>query len=123
MVHRAPWSLLLVFCLLWQTLAFAGPAVSQWEAGGAAGDVKHQLLHLSGQPHHHHHGEGVHHDDSPESLQHLHVDCLSSATFILPASPITGAIDAPHDPVPVFSGRTLPHPFLEGLRKPPRPLA
>lgn len=118
--HQNACSLLLVFCLIWQTLAFSGPALAHWEDAGAASDVSHKLLHLSGQPHHHHE-DGVHLDDSPESIQHLHADCVSSTTFIPPGAASALLFDSPHDPLPAFSGGPLPHPFLEGLRRPPRP--
>ena len=84
MKNRGVLSLLLMICLIWQQLVFAGqfPAHAATESDEA---VAHELLHLTTQPHHHH-DDAIHLDDSQESVQHLQGDCLSSASVILPDS-------------------------------------
>lgn len=87
--------------------------------------LTHAAMHWNEQAHHHHNdGDGsFHQDNSDESIQHIQVDGWLSAAS-LPARDLSPDLavtpSAAHDPSP---GPAPPVPFLEGLKRPPRPAA
>lgn len=111
-------SFLLILCVCWQSLAYAGMdvAVSDQE------EQVHAMLHFEGQAHHHngHDGE-FHQDDSPASVQHVTNDACVFAPALL--------IDAVQPVLTVSSDRPVdacstepPMPFLNGPERPPKTL-
>lgn len=116
--------LLLIAMLPWHHLAWAAAAHADHD-GDRAG---HALAHWSGEAHHHHdadHDHGDHQDqddDALESLQHM---VQTSAHFHAPAvlpPVIDCSVLPPDQPAPEgLSLRKHSGPFLEGLRRPPRP--
>jgi hypothetical protein len=111
-------------------------AMLPWQAAGWAASVlsdinsaeqRHMAAHWAGEAHHHHHdahdddGDGLHHDDSEESLRHaIQSDAHLNAVAVVPdvlgwlsPSPLASVPDA----LPSLPG---PSPFLEGPRRPPR---
>lgn len=114
-------SILLVFCVCWQSLAHAGLGV--WAAEGE--EVVHALLHFDGSAHHHNvhddHDAGFHQDDSDESTEHVMSDACLSAPALLTAAvlPVLRVGSAP----PVIAHPTEPpQPFLSGPERPPQSL-
>jgi hypothetical protein len=115
-------TLLLIFCLCWQSLAQAGSAVALADAA----ELEHAVMHFHGEAHHHHDDHGgtsaVHQDDSAASTQHLLDDACTNAPALMPSVAMPLAPPVPHllsaaDTPPVGS------PFLGGLERPPRPHA
>ena len=82
-------------------------------------DLEHAVMHWQQEGHHHHDSGDYHVDDSDESTRHLMAD-HAGASAMLPATDLrffrqdTGT----HA---LLSARTSPHPYLEGLLRPPRP--
>ena len=102
--------------VFWQALAVAG----QMPVFASQEELEHAAMHLQEAAHHHHHDDGaVELDESSDSKLHMMADGMPSAaleafTLCIPAadwgnSPPSAAIDS-----------ILPHPILEGLRRPPR---
>ena len=114
-------SLLLAICLFWQTLAFAGLGHGIASSAQAADRDGHAFLHLTEQAHHHH-DDGVHLDESSESTQHMQAEGLIGTAGLLPTDYHFLATTPPLDPLPAFAGSLSPTPFLEGLKRPPKPL-
>lgn len=109
-------TLLLIFCLCWQSLAQAGTLVA------LADDVElaHEVMHFHGEAHHHNdHDGGIHQDGSAASTQHL----LDDACLYPPALPSASAVlhlpAALADP-PAKASAPTSAPFLDGLERPPR---
>ena len=82
--------------------------------------------HWSGEAHHHHDehapaGDGLHHDDSDESLRHLlQTDAHLNVIAVVPALP-NWQSPLPYDSAPeMLESPPGPAPFLEGPRRPPR---
>ena len=109
----------LIFCMGWQSLAFAGAGalVAQEE------QEQHELLHFQGVAHHHDdHAEDFHQDNSSASTAH----CLSDACQF------SSALPSPQCSLPLLAGtyylslerffsrgQLLP----DGLERPPKPKA
>lgn len=100
-------------------------AAQGWFALGT-GDVGHVLMHWESQAHHHHDEDGSgepHHDGSDESRLHVGLDACASPSA-LPASPFAGEPPEFTAEAPAPGVRTsLPAPFLEGPKRPPRSAA
>lgn len=82
-------------------------------------DLTHAAMHWQQEGHHHHSPGDYHVEDSEESTRHLMAD-HSGAPAALPATDLRffrqdASIHA------MLSTRTSPHPYLEGLLRPPRP--
>jgi hypothetical protein len=107
---------IVVICLLWQALAFAGTSV----VVATGTDELHELMHFERAGHHHESpSDAVHQDDSPESTQHSLADSglFPSAMTSHPESVINPASVAAQIPVvPWIVGTEL----LGGLDRPPR---
>ncbi len=108
--------LLMLFALLWQSLAMAriGSTVN------FLADLEHAALHWHGAGHVHHDDGSYHPDDSTESVQHVQGDQVSSPTALLLCatdviSPTGSAARSGHFET------SRPSPALEGLLRPPRP--
>jgi hypothetical protein len=101
--------------VFWQALAVAGqmPVFASHEA------LEHAAMHLQEEGHHHNDDGAVELDESSDSKLHMMANGMPSAaveafTLSVPApdwgsSPPSAALDS-----------ILPHPILEGLRRPPR---
>lgn len=111
-------SILLVICMCWQSLAYAGLGVLVTEGK----EMVHAMLHFEGAAHHHDdHGDVFHQDDSTASEQHLMADaCLFAPVLlteiVLPVPNIGAA------PPAVTQVTEPPPPFLNGPERPPQAL-
>lgn len=114
-MRRLPILLVMLFAMLWQSVALArvGSTVN------ALTDMAHTALHWQEAGHHHHEDGSYHLDDSPESAQHIVCDHVS-ALAELPVSPS-------HDFPPLTSALPgglhqahVPDPDLKGLFRPPQ---
>lgn len=90
---------------------------------GSAASLAHAALHWNEEAHHHHDDGSLHQDVSDESIQHIQSDGWLSAAS-LPACHLCHGLALPpfteHD---LTSGPAPPAPYLEGLKRPPRPTA
>lgn len=118
-MRRRLTSLILMFCMCWQSLAFAGAGVLVTEGN----EMLHEVLHFEGAAHHHDdHAGSFHQDDSPASTQHA----IDDACVFAPALP--AGVDLPllavcaTPPVDVRSTEPPP-PFLSGPERPPKTLS
>jgi hypothetical protein len=113
---RNIFKVLLILCMGWQSLAFAGfGAVVAHEE-----QAQHELLHFEGVAHHHdEHGDGFHEDDSLASTMHV----LADSGQFAPALP------APQGDLPCLLGTNEPFVDLlyaralwlpDGLDRPPK---
>lgn len=110
-------TLLLMLCLTWQGLAFAGSEVVL-----ADGDeLTHATLHWMGEAHHHdHHGpEEFHQDDSQASAEHLMDDACCNPPALVQLLQLPLPQLQPDMPAGI-SALAAPPPFLGGLERPPR---
>lgn len=118
-MRRRLTSLLLVFCMCWQSLAFAGAGVLVTEGN----ELLHEVLHFEGVAHHHDDPAGdFHQDDSPASMQHA----IDDACVFAPALPtgVVLSLLAVRATPPVEAGVTAPPPpFLSGPERPPKTLS
>ncbi|MEO7852055.1 MAG: hypothetical protein ABIR94_07340 [Rubrivivax sp.] len=114
-MRRSALLLLTLFALLWQsvTLARAG------SAGNALANLEHAALHWQESGHHHHEDGSFHLDDSTESAQHVIADHLS-ANAVLMTSDAFGLPSPASNPPGGWQDRAAPHPYLDGLLRPPR---
>jgi len=113
-MHRLRFPIVLIFALLWQSLAAAAPA---WSFERAQ-DANHAALHLQQEGHHHHDDESYHVDDSEESARHLMADHICFAA-VLSAAPV--ALPGADAGSPgTQNARAGPRPFLDGPLRPPR---
>ena len=114
-MRRSAILLVMLFALLWQSVAMAriGSTVN------ALADPAHATLHWQGEAHHHHENGSYHQDDSKESVQHVVTDHLNASLALAAASshdfPPLGSA-APDD----LRERPVPDPALDGLLRPPR---
>jgi hypothetical protein len=114
-MHRAAVLLVMLFAMLWQSVALArvGSTVN------VLADLEHAALHWQEQGHHHHEDGSYHLDDSKDSAQHVLGDHVTATTALL--------VTASHDFPPLGSAapgglheRLVPDPTLDGLLRPPR---
>lgn len=85
-------------------------------------DAVHAAVHAL-QAHHHHDDGSIQFDSSPESLHHMDADHFAGIAGVLPATPRVSTLALSFGMVPVGADRPRPEPFLEGLRRPPRPIS
>ncbi len=110
---------LLIICMGWQSLAFAGVGALVAHAH----EEQHALLHFQGVPHHHdHHAEDFHEDDSTASTLHA----LSDSSQFSPALPspracCPGLLEAVQPSVEPGLPRAQLQPH--GLDRPPKRMA
>lgn len=108
---------LLMLCLCWQSLAYAGMAVLLAQGQERA----HAQLHFEGQAHHHDdHGGAFHQDESPASTQHGLTDASVYApvlpTVVTPPPLATGSASPPAD----AHVAEPPRLYLSGPERPPK---
>lgn len=114
-MSRAAVILVMLFAMLWQSVALArvGSTIS------VLADTEHAALHWQEKGHHHHDDGTYHLDDSKASAQHVVCDHVTATSALLLAAsrnfPPLGstAPTGPHE-------RFVPDPPLEGLLRPPR---
>lgn len=110
-------SLILMLCVAWQALVFAGADVLLADER----EQLHELLHFQGILHHHdeHHQGGVHLDDSPASDTHLLVE---TGVFGAGLMPSTGCLftSLVQGGLPSHTAPSWPMAYLDGLERPPR---
>ena len=82
-------------------------------------DLEHAALHWQEAGHHHHDDGSYHLDDSDASVQHLIVDQLSP-TAALFATDKTGFCPGESTVPGGLREGPPPHPFIDGLLRPPR---
>lgn len=110
---------ILILCMCWQSLAFAGLGVLVTEGK----ELAHEVLHFEGAAHHHHddHGDDFHQDDSPASRHHA----MSDACLFAPALLTDIVLPIPSvraEPPAVAHLKEPPLPFLSGPERPPQSL-
>ncbi len=107
--------LAVLFAMLWQSGALARPGSTV----NVLVDVEHAALHWQEQGHHHHDDGSTHVDNSNESLQHLIADHVTASAALMAA---TGQnfLSVPAEAPSGLHERPAPHPFLDGLLRPPR---
>jgi hypothetical protein len=114
-------SILLVFCVCWQSLANAGLGVCAAESE----EVAHALRHFEGSAHHHDlhdlHDAGCHQDDSGESTEHVMCDACLHAPALLTAAVLPFLCVGSAPPV-IAHLNEPPQPFLSGPERPPQSL-
>jgi len=105
----------LVFCVVWQTAAFAYFGAP----GVARSDSNHERMHLETQSHHHDADGSLAFDDSVASLLHMTADLAGSASMVreMALRLLCTADVAPRATL----DDTRPPPYLEGPLRPPRP--
>ena len=114
-MRRSAVLLVMLFAMLWQSVALARPGSTVI----VLADIEHAALHWHGEGHHHHDDGSFHLDDSKASTLHLLTDHLTATTALLPVishhfPPSTSA-----PPGGLHEAR-VPDPILDGLLRPPR---
>lgn len=116
-MNRRLTTFILMLCMCWQALAFAGSAVVLADAD----ELAHSVMHFEGAAHHHDaHDDGdIQLDQSPASAQHLMAEaCVFAPTLI---AVVQLALPSLRPDMPVATIATAaPTPFLRGLERPPR---
>jgi hypothetical protein len=114
-MNRTLRSLLLIFAILWQSLAMLSPLSIE----KIAASIDHGVLHTQEATHHHHHDASAHIEDTAEGLYHQHADSGMSTLGLLPTITSSLSLAAPLAFVAAL-GTTRSSPTLEGLLRPPR---
>lgn len=109
---------LLMLCMCWQSLAYAGAEVLVAEGE----ELVHAMLHFEGEAHHHdgHDGE-FHQDESPASVKHAMNDACVFAPALLTAA-VLPLLTICSDPPADMHATEPPLPFLSGPERPPKAL-
>ncbi len=109
-------SILLVLCMCWQSLAYAGLGVLVTEGK----EMVHALLHFESTAHHHdgHDGE-FHQDESPASTQHAMSDACLFAPGLLTET-VLPVLSIRSAPPAVAHAAAPPLPFLRSPERPPQ---
>ncbi len=117
-MRRTAVLLVVLLALLWQGVAMARPGSTV----NVLADVAHAALHWHGDAHHHHDDGSYTLDDSPESGQHVMADHVANVAALMASA---GPVFPPARPLPPrgLHPGPVPHPFLAGLLRPPRPHA
>jgi hypothetical protein len=115
---RRPFAFLLLLCICWQSLAYAGVGTLVVEGE----ELAHAVLHFEGKAHHHDDHDGsFHQDESTASVQHAMHDACSFSPALL-----TGAVlpVLPTYSTPPVDARNAEPPllFLSGPERPPKSL-
>lgn len=112
---RSLHSLLLIFAIMWQSMAMLSPYAIE----KMAASIDHGVLHTQEATHHHHDDASAHIEDTAEGLHHQHVDSGMSTLALLSNMVLSLSLEAPQSFVATLnSTRTSPN--LEGLLRPPR---
>lgn len=115
-MRRSAVLLVMLFAMLWQTVAVARAGSTM----NALADMEHASLHWQEEGHHHHEDGSYHLDDSNASAQHVLSDHLSATA----AFTVTASHHFPHMGSAAPGGlheSVVPDPTLDGLLRPPRP--
>ncbi len=112
---RACVLLVLLFAMLWQSVALARPGSTV----NVLADLEHAALHWQEQGHHHHDDGSYQLDDSQASTFHVVSDHLTATNALLPACSPHFPPSGSARPVGLHDG-SVPAPFLDGLLRPPR---
>ena len=114
-MRRSAILFVMLIAMLWQSLALARSGFSL----SPLADLTHAALHLQ-QAGHHHHGDGSYHtDDSTESIQHLIAD-HPNASATLSSACMHGLPPIASSSPDSLQPQAVPHPYLDGLLRPPR---
>lgn len=114
-MRRSAILLVMLFAMLWQSVALARPGSTV----NVLADLEHAALHWQEEGHHHHEDGSFHLDDSLASTFHILSDHLTVTTALLPAAAQyfpPCATEAPG----VLHDTPVPDPILDGLLRPPR---
>lgn len=117
-MRRRLTTFLLMLCMCWQSLAYAGVEVLVAEGQ----ELVHAMLHFEGEAHHHdgHDGE-FHQDESPDSVQHAMNDAGVFAP-VLPIDAVLPLLTISSDPPADAHATEPPPPFVSGPERPPKAL-
>jgi hypothetical protein len=117
-MRRRLTNFLLMLCMCWQSLAYAGVEVLVAEGQ----ELVHAMLHFEGEAHHHDGHDGdFHQDESPASVKHAMTDACVFAPALLAdvALPCLTIYSAAPAGIHVCAP---PPPFLSGPERPPKAL-
>jgi len=114
-MNRTLRSLLLIFAILWQSMAMLSPLSIE----KIAASIDHGVLHSQEATHHHHDDASAHIEDTDEGLQHQHADSG------LQTLGLTATMSAAFPSLSPVSNLThlrkpSPSPTIDGLLRPPR---
>lgn len=114
-MRRSAVLFVLLFALLWQSVAMARPGSTI----NLLADLEHAVLHWQQEAHHHHDDGSIHLDDSLAATFHVLGDHATVTTALIP----TVAHHFPpcdSEPPGGMHDARVPAPFLDGLLRPPR---
>ena len=114
-MRRTAVLLSVLFAMLWQSVALARPG----SIVNVLADSDHAAMHWQEEGHHHHDDGSYHVDDSNESVQHVIADHVTASAALM-ASTDQDFLLAPSESPSGLHERPAPHPFLDGLLRPPR---
>lgn len=113
---------MLMLCMCWQSLVYAGMGVTLAQAE----DTAHALLHFEGAAHHHEHDgdahDSFHQDDSSASVQHALADVGVFAPALMGFAPALELLETASTPPDGLSVE-LAGPALLGLERPPKTIS
>ncbi|MEY3783136.1 MAG: hypothetical protein RIS97_1315 [Pseudomonadota bacterium] len=114
-MNRTLQALLLVFAILWQSMAMLSPLSIE----KIAASIDNSVMHALEATHHHHDDASAHIEDTDEGLQHQHADSGLQTLGLIPT------MTADFSSLPPVSALThlhkpSPSPTLAGLLRPPR---
>jgi hypothetical protein len=112
---------LMMLCMSWHALAFAGSGVVLADAQ----DLAHAAMHFAGEAHHHHDehdDDAIHPDDSQAAIQHLMDEACVFAPWLIAFVHLPLFALPPDMPMATIA-TAAPPPFLAGLERPPRLMA
>jgi hypothetical protein len=115
-MRRTAVLLSVLFAMLWQSVALARPGSTV----NVLADLEHAALHWQDEGHHHHDDGSYHVDDSSESVQHVIADHATASAALIGSSD-RDFLTAPSGSPSGLHEQPAPHPFLDGLLRPPRP--
>jgi hypothetical protein len=114
-MNRTLRSLLLIFAIVWQSMAMLSPLSIE----KIAASIDHGILHSQEATHHHHDDASAHIEDTAEGLHHQHADSGMTTLGLLSTITLSLSLAAPQAFVAALS-TTRSSPTLEGLLRPPR---
>ena len=117
-MSRSLHSLLLIFAIVWQSMAMLSPYAIE----KMATSIDHGVLHTQEATHHHHDDASTHIEDTAEGLHHQHADSGMSTLGLLSTITLSLSLAAPLAFIAALSA-TRSSPTLEGLLRPPRLLS
>lgn len=106
--------LLLLLAMFWQSVDLVHAGASS----DRLADFEHAMLHWQDEGHHHHDDGGLHLDDSGDALGHVMADNVNASALLPHVSPSMPDFDPGE--LSVREPRAGPHPYLDGLIRPPR---